>query len=115
MRASRAITLLGTAFSSRIYMMTFKYHPRQQNSRRIYTSMRIENQNSISSIHRKSKFDQLYASKIKIQSALSPGVLLARVIFIKMPSSVMIRCASIFYAHVLRFQKLVRAHKAGRQ
>ena len=70
MRASRAITLLGTAFSSRIYMMTFKYHPRQQNSRRIYTSMRIENQNSISSIHRKSKFDQLYASKIKIRSAL---------------------------------------------
>ena len=84
MRASRAITLLGTAFSSRIYMMTFKYHPRQQNSRRIYTSMRIENQNSISSIllyienrnsissmHRKSKFDQLYASQIKIRSALS--------------------------------------------
>ena len=81
MRASRAITLLGTAFSSRIYMMTFKYHPRQQNSRRYicaskikirsalyyYTSkieirsaLCIENQNSISSMHRKSKFDQLY-------------------------------------------------------
>ena len=83
MRASRAITLLGTAFSSRIYMMTFKYHPRQQNSRRY---MRIENQNSISSIllyienrnsissmHRKSKFDQLYASQIKIRSALYAG------------------------------------------
>ena len=108
-------------------MMTFKYHPRQQNSRRyiyqyahrkskfdqLYTSkikirsaLCIENQNSISSMHRKSKFDQLY---------ISPGVLLARVIFIKMPSSVIIRCAPIFYAHVLRFQKLVSAHKVGRQ
>jgi len=70
MRASRAVTLLGTAFSSRIYMMTFKYHPRQQNFRRIRSALDLENQNSISSMHRKSKFDQLYASQIKIRSAL---------------------------------------------